>query len=564
MAILTEPFSLTIATMSVSSPRFAQLSGTAAGLAIDSNGFFVASATLAYAGEVGIGSVLRVSGMSITASGFGYTVGSGASFNGSLTVAVGSASVFPDGPVSAEATGITVTVDLSPGHEGELAFTAATFAFTLAGVLEIDAANVSIDTDPAPGGLVVGFGQLSATFPTFGITGTIGDLAASPAGVVFGFNASGQIVVLPDVEFGFSLSTAGGDAGTKMGWPSWLPIQVDELAVVWYNGITEHPEDLRITISASLTAIQGLPVTITGGVQDAVIDVGKLLDGEFPIVSIGSFSAGVSGEMFGGEITAALTGGILRMDSEGFLLDGDGNRVEDGQPAVGAVTSALWAGFWGGFDIRRSDRFRAARGPERVRAPVRLRRRGDSHGILLEPNSGLTLNYLRGGVEFNATLPDLPDPADPTTGTVDEALQLRRDEFDSPAAMDVATWQNGLAAAVKDQLAGVIEARRAGLPDPNFWNVFAYPMIIRAGATLCSAYAPGEVFRAEVDLALDTEGRILINGNAVFADNLTLGVRFYADLSSVLAGDLPVPERLPRGWAHRPGVQPLRGPGAGL
>jgi hypothetical protein len=114
----------------------------------------VTSATLAYAGEVGIGSVLRVSGMSITAAGFGYTVGAGASFNGSLTVAVGSASVFPDGPVSAEATGITVTVDLSAGHEGELSFSALTFAFTLAGVLEVDAANVSIDTDPAPGGLV--------------------------------------------------------------------------------------------------------------------------------------------------------------------------------------------------------------------------------------------------------------------------------------------------------------------------------------------------------------------------------------------------------------------------
>ena len=63
-------------------------------------------------------------------------------------------------------------------------------------------------------------------------------------------------------------------------------------------------------------------------------------------------------------------------------------------------------------------------------------------------------------------------------------------------------------------------------------------MIIRAGATLYSQYTSASVFRADIDLALDTQGKILISGQAVFADNLSLGIRLYANLSPVIDGSV--------------------------
>ena len=144
-----EPFQVAIGAITVTSPRFPQLSGSASGLVITSSGFSVSSATLSSTGSVSIGPVLTIADMSITATSFGYTVGAGASFNGALTVSVGTAELFPGKALNASATGIVVTVNLSPGHEGELSFAAATVSFTLKGVFEASASSVSINPNPA-------------------------------------------------------------------------------------------------------------------------------------------------------------------------------------------------------------------------------------------------------------------------------------------------------------------------------------------------------------------------------------------------------------------------------
>ncbi len=98
-------------------------------------------------------------------------------------------------------------------------------------------------------------------------------------------------------------------------------------------------------------------------------------------------------------------------------------------------------------------------------------------------------------------------------------------------------WAAELRQAVCTQLTGIIEARTQGLPDPTYWNVFDYPMIIRAGATLYSAYAQ-RVLPAEIDLAFDTQGRILINGQPDVLQQLSLGLRLYANLSPVIDGSV--------------------------
>ena len=50
-------------------------------------------------------------------------------------------------------------------------------------------------------------------------------------------------------------------------------------------------------------------------------------------------------------------------------------------------------------------------------------------GVLLEPNSGLTMNDFTAGVEFFKTLPSIDDP-----------FALRGPAFDIPASVDADTW----------------------------------------------------------------------------------------------------------------------------
>ena len=62
-------------------------------------------------------------------------------------------------------------------------------------------------------------------------------------------------------------------------------------------------------------AIAGLE--FSGSIEGVKIDVGKLLDGEFPIVDIASIGVSVKGNVFGGQLDAALIGGILKLDAGG-------------------------------------------------------------------------------------------------------------------------------------------------------------------------------------------------------------------------------------------------------
>ena len=61
-------------------------------------------------------------------------------------------------------------------------------------------------------------------------------------------------------------------------------------------------------------------------------------------------------------------------------------------------------------------------------------------------------------------------------------------------------------------------------------------MVIHAHATLYDAYASKATFRAEVSLAIDITGKILLNGKVTFGDNLTMDGFFYADLTKVKSG----------------------------
>ena len=186
-------------------------------------------------------------------------------------------------------------------------------------------------------------------------------------------------------------------------------MQISALTINWPD-ITNNPADFVLTFSASvnLSQLKGAPLALSGSVTDIVIDVGKLVDLKFPIISIGGVTVSVSGNLFGGTISATLLAGIVRFDSEGYEVDQNNLRIGSGTTAVGTVTGAFYAGIRGSFSLGGLSGFKLSLGlsefgPLTAYVAVSL-----PTGILLEPTSGLTINNLRGGVDFNQTLPSSP------------------------------------------------------------------------------------------------------------------------------------------------------------
>ena len=75
--------------------------------------------------------------------------------------------------------------------------------------------------------------------------------------------------------------------------PSWLGFNISQFSITWPDFNTD-PSNFQITLSASITSIQGLPdgVQVSGEISDAVIDPSLLAQGKFPSSAL-EVSAGV-------------------------------------------------------------------------------------------------------------------------------------------------------------------------------------------------------------------------------------------------------------------------------
>ena len=104
-------------------------------------------------------------------------------------------------------------------------------------------------------------------------------------------------MTLPGFSVSFSVTTS------QLDWPTWLPIQVPELALNWPDFSTD-PSNFTIDLSASINfSLAG--ISLQGSVQNAVIDIGKLENGQFPVTSIGGASFSASGSFAGATIARA-------------------------------------------------------------------------------------------------------------------------------------------------------------------------------------------------------------------------------------------------------------------
>ena len=152
------------------------------------------------------------------------------------------------------------------------------------------------------------------------------------------------------------------------------------------------PTNFTIDLSASIDfTLAG--IELAGSVTDAVIDVGKLEAGQFPVTSIGGASFSANGTFAGATIKA-----------EGFLAtytDPNGKSV-----LYGGIDGGLDFAGLAGFEIRLGI---SQLGPLDVYAEV-------DAPIILDPDTGLAITDLSAGINFGSGLTTPTSAADLGTG----------------------------------------------------------------------------------------------------------------------------------------------------
>ena len=200
-------------------------------------------------------------------------------------------------------------------------------------------------------------------------------------------------------------------------------------AIEWAD-IENHPEDFVLTLSASVTGIQGIGgLEFSGSIQGVRIQPSLLAEGKFPIIVIDAI--GVSDQ--GQDVRRRDRRRADRRDPEARReLPASSATLDTTTPVVKRV---FYLGIQGGFSMAGMGGFTirlglSELGPLQVFINVKT-----PTGVLLVPQIGLTINDFTAGVEFFKTLPSIEDP-----------FALRNPEFglaDGPDRRPVA----GLAAA---------------------------------------------------------------------------------------------------------------------
>jgi hypothetical protein len=319
--------------------------------------------------------------------------------------------------------GFTVTgPTLTGAHVGEVLVHAGDF-------MTLQATDVTIPSlDPGPGQPLVTFGgdpQHPFDHPgaavTFDTSAAVLDGWAGAAGN-FGVAADFKPILLP----GF-FAVAKVPDGTTLGLPSFLPLHIDELGMKLPNVDLAHLpagglelndlSDFTLRVSGGLEATSQWP--IAASVDGLEVDLGKLVNGQFPITNLDGFKLGI--EPF--ELAPGFeVGGDLELKTTQV----NGQDVFYGQ----VFGDFEYQGMGAGLDLVVSQY-----GPvlASIAAPVGIPIDG---GLL----GGVILTDVTGGVKFGG--PPLPDPATPLDILHDPA-------FNTSFPITDATIQSAITTAVQ-------------------------------------------------------------------------------------------------------------------
>ncbi|HVZ63437.1 MAG TPA: LEPR-XLL domain-containing protein, partial [Lacunisphaera sp.] len=436
-------------------------------------------------------------------------------------------------------TGADVTVDIpvNGGDPISLDFTGSNRHdfFLISGSIEVgiggtaaspyvklSADNVVVDTGATGTEHVFEAASLTGqlNIPTLGsITVTATNLAFTAEGKLDNLDASSFFTV--SVDFG-GTGDPTAPAGTAFKWPAWMPIQIQHLELAWAD-VGAHPDQFYLVLSAKLTLPSIAGVTVAGEVQNLVIDVGKLVNGDFPIVSFDSAGLSISGTIFGAlDLHASLVVGMIKLND-----NGDGTYTEVTDPLTFGDTTIFYAGISGGAELTSMGvgvevrvglaAFTDTNGDTQV-IPLEAFLKVDAP-ILIEPISGLTLGSFTAGIQFDHVLDDYTNPND-----------LKVVSIASVTNPDLTHWADDL----HDSALDLFESGGGGAVD-----VWSKPMTITAGAEFYSSYVSKQALDAQVLFQIDTTGKVLLIGELTTGGgNLKLAARFYADFSNADAGEV--------------------------
>jgi hypothetical protein len=484
------------------------------GLNIYGDGFHFDSFTIQKP-SLSISTLLTASNVTLSMTDFGVTYGQAPTYDGTISVSIGSAT-FNVKAIDATATALTGTVTFTDGEPSDMVIQGSA-SISVGTYVSVTADNFKIDTGATDNtSPYVSFGSVTAT-----VGGSRATFTASVSDLKFDYD--GTFVAGDD--FAFDLHTSGV-GGSTFSVPDWLPLTISRLQVAWPgSNFTEHPDQFQLTVSASVGQLFNLSgLTVHGSITDMQIDFAKLERGEFPIIGLGSASVGVSGQMFGGDIDAELTIGIatIRPDSTNAKND---QLVTDGSHQSGDV-NVLFGALEGGFAVAGRAGFKVAIGLSELGPLDVLVSVQTPNGILLDPNTGLSINNFTGGVEFDKWLPSYTDPAD---------LRKLRDTIKNPTG-DMTTWSTQLPSQVLTQyIASNGQSQSAA-------SVFSQPMIIEGSADVFSAYLSQNVFSGTLEFALSTPAsgetgpKLFASGTLDFFTKLHMSASLYADFSQIGTG----------------------------
>ncbi|MHB1570233.1 MAG: beta strand repeat-containing protein, partial [Solirubrobacteraceae bacterium] len=300
------------------------------GLTVYGDGFQLGEAQLTFTGKNGapisLGSIVTFNSITVGVADFGYRTSLGAQpFSGSIYFATSGATFLPGKAISGSVTdsgterlpngqinpnALLVSFTFSNGQLSNFTAHIDTLKITLGSYLTLTASNFNLNLGAGPDQTLVSFASVGAQV-------TIGSLQIGGQATNFAFTGDGTFVENPG--FGVYL-TVGSATGSSFMWPSFLPIQITAIGLQWAN-IQTDPANFTLTLSASVTGIQGIKgLNFSGSVQGIQIDPALLLQGKFPVTNIQALSVQVDGPLFGGQISATLVGGVVRLDSGGNII----------------------------------------------------------------------------------------------------------------------------------------------------------------------------------------------------------------------------------------------------
>jgi hypothetical protein len=481
-----------------------------AGFVLSTNGFRIDFLEINYPPTVTLGPVLEITNISLTFENFVVDFDAPESVSGSISFSAASAVFLPGKPVTGsvndtngDGKGFTATFIFASGSFAGFELTADEITFTFANFLSFTATDVMVDSEATGTEFVATFGSIGGTL-------TAGAFVVGATGRNLGITAEGDVRPLPGEEFGVSLSF-GPNTADGLAWPSFLPLAIDKLDLTWPD-VTNDPLNFKMLLTAQVTGFfgQGGGLIVSGGVEDLEIDVGLLAQGKFPFTGLAGFNVFVKGPLFGAEVEVGLAAGIVKIDNTTFdVLDPSTPSTDPN------VDTVFYVAMLGGFKvpgIGLSMRLAlSTRGPLAFYVEAEV-------PILLDPNTGLTLDRLRGGVEFSKTI---PTPAD--------AFALRSKAFAPPGDKPLDVWIEDLKQQISNQVRDNVT-----FGDPA--SIFQSPLVISAGADLYSSYASKFTFRASVDVSIDTTGKILINASTLYGNTLNAKTYLFGDLSQIQQG----------------------------